>query len=122
MTLRDRISALFTSAAPVSPLYEAEGLAGEVLRALGRVIDPELELDIVSLGLVRGLAVQDGVVELRMTLTTPGCPVADQLIGEATEVLEALGYEARLTLELDPPWTPGHISEEGRRRLGAPRG
>ncbi|MCB9765227.1 MAG: metal-sulfur cluster assembly factor [Alphaproteobacteria bacterium] len=122
MTLRDRISALFSTADPVTPLYEAEGPAGELLRALGHVIDPEVELDVVSLGLIRDLSVQDGVAALRMTLTTPGCPVADQLIGEVAAQIEALGYEPHLSIELDPRWRPEHISEEGLRQLASSKG
>ena len=90
--------------------------------ALRDVVDPELCLDVIDLGLVYGVAVDDaGWVRVTMTLTTPGCPVSESLPGEAeTAVARALGPSTPVTVDVvwDPPWTPERVSGTGRERLG----
>jgi len=94
----------------------------EIKEKLKEVKDPELGIDIVTLGLVRDIAVDDekktGVsgVEVYMTLTSPFCPFADDLIAQVEDVLEHLGFEdVRVELSFDPPWEP---PEELRMQLG----
>jgi metal-sulfur cluster biosynthetic enzyme len=88
--------------------------------ALGRVVDPELGVDVVSLGLVYKLSVTDGQADVDMTMTSPGCPVADQLLFQAqNELLKGPGVErARLHLVWSPPWTPEMMSLEAKMMLG----
>jgi metal-sulfur cluster biosynthetic enzyme len=88
--------------------------------ALGRVVDPELGLDVVSLGLIYQLAVADGQADVDMTMTSPGCPVADQLLFQAqNELLKVPGVErARVHLVWSPPWTPEMMSLEAKMMLG----
>ena len=88
--------------------------------ALADVIDPELGLDIVELGLVYDVRVTASTVTVDMTLTTPGCPVSELLPAEAREVLaRALpGRAVEVRVVWDPPWTPDHISDAGRAALG----
>ena len=88
--------------------------------ALARVIDPELGLDIVSLGLVYRVEVQGAQVLVDMTMTSPGCPVAEQLIFEANnEVLKIPGVEkAHVNLVWDPLWNPERMSPEAKMALG----
>jgi metal-sulfur cluster biosynthetic enzyme len=90
--------------------------------ALGGVVDPELGLDVVDLGLVYGVAVDDaGWLRVTMTLTTPGCPVAESLADEAEAAIAwALGSSTPVAVEVvwDPPWTPERISDTAARRLG----
>lgn len=94
-------------------------------RALRTVLDPELGLDIVALGLVYDVRADDGVVVVEMTLTTPGCPVAESLPCDAeAAVADALGprsgYRVEVRLVWDPPWTPERIEEgaDGVLRMG----
>jgi metal-sulfur cluster biosynthetic enzyme len=91
--------------------------------ALAQVYDPELGLDIVSLGLVYELRAEDNRVVIEMTLTTPGCPVSENLPDQAAlSAAEALGPggAARVDLRVvwDPPWTPERLSEDAAGRLG----
>ncbi|MEW5765634.1 MAG: metal-sulfur cluster assembly factor [Acidobacteriota bacterium] len=88
--------------------------------ALEQVVDPELGLDVVSLGLIYRLVCKGGEVEMDMTMTSPGCPVADQLLLEANNaLLKVPGVErARVHLVWSPPWTPEMMSLEAKMALG----
>jgi metal-sulfur cluster biosynthetic enzyme len=88
--------------------------------ALAEVVDPELGLDIVELGLVYDVHVAGRRVTVDMTLTTPGCPVSELLPAEASDALaRALpDHEIDVRVVWDPPWTPDHISDAGRAALG----
>ena len=89
----------------------------KIEKALRKVIDPELGLNIVDLGLIYGIDVDEKKVEIKMTLTTPFCPLAGFLIAQVEEKLEELGYEPEVKLVFDPPWTPERMSREVRRKL-----
>jgi metal-sulfur cluster biosynthetic enzyme len=93
-----------------------------VLDALGCVYDPELGLDVVSLGLVYDVREEDGRVVVDMTLTTPGCPVSDMLPAEAGQAVAAavgpLGLASEVRVVWDPPWTPERLSPEAAACLG----
>ncbi|HEY8523710.1 MAG TPA: metal-sulfur cluster assembly factor [Acidimicrobiales bacterium] len=100
------------------------GLADQVLAALRTVWDPELGLDIVSLGLVYDVRADGAAVEVDMTLTTPGCPISEQLPAQADAAVRAAvpGADVRVRVVWDPPWTPERLSPEALERLGvAPR-
>ncbi|HUN94138.1 MAG TPA: metal-sulfur cluster assembly factor [Burkholderiaceae bacterium] len=89
--------------------------------ALRRVVDPEVALNIVDVGLVYGVAIRDGTVEVRLTMTSAACPVADLIIEEAERELDrALPGDLAIRIELvwDPPWSPERMSERGKRFMG----
>jgi metal-sulfur cluster biosynthetic enzyme len=93
----------------------------EALRRLAMVIDPELGLDIVELGLVYGLRATPERVEVDLTLTTPSCPLHDAIVGGVQRALDIPGGpEVRVNLVWDPPWTPERIGRPGLEALGAP--
>lgn len=96
------------------------GIVDQARDALKAVIDPEAGLNIVDLGLVYGLAVENGRLVATITFTTEACPVGPRLAEEAARALEAaagtLPVEIRITF--DPPWTPERITPDGRARLG----
>lgn len=91
-----------------------------VLDALGEVIDPELGLDLVTLGLVYELHLAEQAVTVAMTLTTPGCPLHGTMRRDALRRVEAVDGAGFVDVQLvwDPPWTPERILPEGREQLG----
>ena len=92
----------------------------EVLEALRRVYDPEIPVDIVNLGLVYAVAVEDGIVRVKMTTTSPGCPVGDFLAAEVKRAVETLEGVDAVGVEFvwDPPWSPELMSAEAKKKLG----
>jgi metal-sulfur cluster biosynthetic enzyme len=93
----------------------------EIRTALRTVKDPELGLDLVVLGLVYGIDVaEDDSVHVTISLTSPGCPVAGQIVEDArAAVLGVPGVEkAEVELTFDPPWSPDRISPLIRSSLG----
>ena len=101
---------------------DAPTLAERARTALRDVVDPELGLDIVDLGLVYAVRPEaDGLV-VEMTLTTPGCPVSESLPAEACHTLEStLGVPVRVVVVWDPPWTPERIDPSAAAALGLRR-
>jgi metal-sulfur cluster biosynthetic enzyme len=89
--------------------------------ALAQVIDPELGLDVVELGLIYDVALRGDAVAVRMTLTTAGCPLHDVIVGGVERAVTAAGASAvDVEVVFDPPWDPDRIGAAGRDRLGAP--
>jgi len=92
-----------------------------VRHALQQVIDPELGVNVVDLGLIYGIAIEGATVTVTMTLTTPGCPLHESLAEAVEEAIRLFvpGVEAvRVQLVWEPPWTPERISPDGRAALG----
>jgi len=92
-----------------------------ILEKLKEVIDPEIGIDIVNLGLIYDLKVNpDNTVYVKMTMTAPGCPLTMWILREVEDkILEIPGVkDAEIELTFDPPWTPDRISPEYKKRLG----
>jgi metal-sulfur cluster biosynthetic enzyme len=91
-----------------------------VREALKGVKDPELNLDLVTLGLVYDIQVEEGEAKAIISLTSPMCPVADQIVDEARlAIAKVEGVDkAEVQLTFDPPWTPERISPLIRSSLG----
>ena len=91
-----------------------------ILKALENVIDPELGLDFVSLGLVYDVEVQDSDVYVTFTLTYPGCPIGPQVSEQVKEYVGGLegvdGVHPKMVF--DPPWSPDMMSEDAKFALG----
>lgn len=99
----------------------AEATIDAAWEALEGVRDPELCLDVVSLGLVYGVFESEGTVVVEMTLTTPGCPVSESLAEHArAAVEEAVGAPVPVEVRLvwEPPWDPAMMDEEAAGALG----
>ena len=93
----------------------------DIVRTLKNIYDPEIPVNIYDLGLIYEIDVEPGgVVEIRMTLTAPTCPVADQLIEDVNrEVAKVEGVEeVNVVLVFDPPWDKDMIAEEALLELG----
>jgi metal-sulfur cluster biosynthetic enzyme len=88
---------------------------------LRSVIDPELGLSIVDLGLIYGVTTQEGRVDVQMTLTTRGCPMHQSLVEGVRRALLSLEsvHEANVELVWEPPWHPAMMSQQTREQLGA---
>jgi metal-sulfur cluster biosynthetic enzyme len=91
-----------------------------VLDALENVIDPELGLDFVQLGLIYGVEIDGGDVNITFTLTTPACPIGPQVTEQIKEFVGELdGVESVETnMVFAPPWTPDKMSEDAKFALG----
>lgn len=99
------------------------GLRGRVIEALRQIRDPELPINIYDLGLIYGLDIDaTGRVDIRMTLTAPGCPVAQSFPGQVEAVVAAVDGVGQAHVELvwDPPWDQSRLGEAARLQLGLP--
>lgn len=93
----------------------------DVLDALKEVYDPEIPFNVVDLGLVYGVEVKEGgKVDVKMTLTFPGCGMGAYIANSARErIMEVEGVEeANVEMVFDPPWTPDRISDEIKAEMG----
>jgi len=92
----------------------------EVTEALTNVIDPELGLDFVELGLVYDIEVEGGDVAITFTLTSPGCPIGPQVTDQMREFVgEVEGVESvEPRMVFSPPWSPERMSEDAKFALG----
>ena len=92
----------------------------DVHDALSNVIDPELGLDFVELGLIYDVAVEDGDVYVTFTLTSPGCPIGPQVGEQIEEFVGELDGVNRVypKMTFSPPWSPDRMSEDAKFALG----
>jgi len=92
----------------------------EIYEVLRECYDPEIPVNIVDLGLIYGVAIADGVVNVQMTLTAPGCSMGMMIATEIEDKLLGLPDCQRANVEIvwEPPWTPHRMSEAARKQLG----
>ena len=92
----------------------------DIRKALRKVKDPELNLDLVVLGLIYDIQIDGGKVAVTMSLTSPMCPVAGELLNQAREAVETVpGVEsAEVELTFNPPWSADRINPTIRAALG----
>ena len=92
----------------------------DVIAALKNVLDPELGINVVDLGLIYEVNVEEGdVVYVKMTLTVPTCPLYAFFTKQVEEAVKRAGAkEVKVELTFDPPWTPDRMSPEARKMLG----
>lgn len=91
-----------------------------ILQTLRQVMDPELDCNIVDLGLVYDIAIDGAKITVTMTLTTPGCPMHESIawgVKCALLNMEAID-EAEVQIVWEPPWTPERMTEHARQRTG----
>lgn len=95
-------------------------LETKVRKALKKVVDPELNINIVDLGLIYDVREEKGVVEVEMTLTTPGCPLVGVIDKRVKDAVKKIKGIRKLTVEIiwDPPWTQEMMSDEAKAELG----
>ena len=91
----------------------------EVLERLKSVVDPELGIDIVNLGLIYDIKIEGDSIHVKMTLTSPFCPLGVLIVRNVEEVLKSIGFKnVDIEIVFDPPWTPSRMSEEAKKKLG----
>ncbi|MBH8597731.1 MULTISPECIES: metal-sulfur cluster assembly factor [unclassified Thermoactinomyces] len=92
----------------------------EIIERLKDVYDPELGINVVDLGLIYDVDIKDNQVFIKMTLTTPGCPLHDTLSNGVKTALSLHPAIQSVEVEVvwDPPWTPEKISPEAKKSLG----
>ena len=97
----------------------AELTEEQVKAALSNVFDPELPVSIVDLGLIYDTKISGSNVNLKMTLTTPGCGMGSMIAGQAEMALKEIGAD-NVLIEIiwDPPWNPDMMSDEAKQKLG----
>ena len=105
---------------PLADVGEPTVSADQVKAALRKVKDPDLNLNIVDLGLVYGITVEGATVKVDMSLTSPGCPSGPEIMGDAEQQLRALPgvSEVAMNLVWSPPWTPERIEPRVRAYMG----
>ncbi len=106
--------------APSQPVDE-EALRAQIVDTLKSIYDPEIPVNIYDLGLIYGFEVaEDGAIDIEMTLTAPGCPVAGMIVQEVAQKTGAIEgvRTSHVRLTWDPPWTRDRMTEEAMLELG----
>ena len=106
---------------PVDEGHEETGLRSKVLSALRTIYDPELPVNIYDLGLVYALDIDAaGHVDIKMTLTAPGCPVAQSFPAQVEQTVSEVSGVSGAHVEIiwDPPWDQSRMTEAARLQLG----
>ena len=91
-----------------------------ILQTLRQVVDPEIDCNIVDLGLIYGAQIDGRKVTVRMTLTTQGCPMHESIARGVKNALVSLKAveDAEVQIVWDPPWHPSMMTDQGRARVG----
>ncbi len=108
-------------AAPATPANRKGGLEDDIVLALRQVYDPEIPVNVYDLGLIYDVQVDaDGQVFIKMTLTAPNCPIADDVVAQVREaVADVPGVkDVEVELVFEPEWTTDRMSEEAKLELG----
>lgn len=103
-----------TPASPPRPEPEA------IRNLLRKVVDPELGVNIVDLGLLYRIDAEPGAIEIDMTMTSPACPMGEMIVDEVRKTLAAAWPGDRIEVRLvwDPPWDPSRMTERSRQHFG----
>jgi FeS assembly SUF system protein len=106
---------------PATASSEAHDAADGIIAALRTVFDPEIPVNVYDLGLIYRIAHQGGgLVEIDMTLTAPGCPVASEIVRMVEEAVQAVAgvSSVKVVLVFEPPWDKSRMSEDVALELG----
>jgi len=92
----------------------------DVMKVLKECLDPEIGINVIDLGFIYGVKVDKNKVHIKMTLTTPGCPMHSFIVEDIRNKVNKLKGVKEVNVELvwDPPWTPDRMSDEAKKKLG----
>lgn len=93
----------------------------DIRNALYRVIDPEVGINVIDLGLVYGITIEPNKVHVAMTMTTPACPMGGMIMENARRAIADIApenYEVTIQLVWDPPWSSDLMTEEAKEHFG----
>lgn len=95
-------------------------LEEKIITEIKTIYDPEIPVNIYDLGLIYNLKEKDGILEVEMTLTAPGCPVADTIVAEIIEKTQLIDEinTTKVEIVFDPPWDENMMTEEAKLELG----
>ena len=95
-------------------------LKEKVIVEIKKIYDPEIPVNIYELGLIYDVSVKEKAVKVKMTLTTPNCPVAESLPLEVEEKVKSIDLinDVKVSIVFEPPWTKDMMSEEAKLELG----
>ncbi|MGE3062531.1 MAG: metal-sulfur cluster assembly factor [bacterium] len=91
----------------------------QIIDELSNVLDPEIGMDVVTLGLIYDVEIKDNKIEVVMTLTFPGCPLASMMMGDVQQKLEAIAGEGNVKVNLvfEPRWNQAMVDEKNNEKL-----
>ena len=89
-----------------------------VLRILKSILDPELNVNIVDLGLIYDMKIEGRRVKILMTFTNIACPLKNYILTEIKERLKSIGFDADVELTFNPPWSPERMNRKLRKKFG----
>jgi metal-sulfur cluster biosynthetic enzyme len=116
------MSAALASVAPSPFPYEGpDAMLQLIAEALHRVVDPEVAMSIVDVGLVYGVTVAQGRIDVLLTMTSAACPVADVIVDDVENELDRVAppdFQIHVELVWEPPWTPARMSERAKIFMG----
>jgi metal-sulfur cluster biosynthetic enzyme len=119
--MEGRMTALALAAEASFPYEGPAELRAPLAAALSRVVDPEVSMSIVDVGLVYGVTVDAAMVHVRLTMTSAACPVIELILDEAEAELDKVvppELQIRLELVWEPPWSPDRMSPGAKRFMG----
>ena len=92
----------------------------DVMKTLKKCLDPEIGISILDLGFIYDVKINENKVHIKMTLTTPGCPMHSFIVEDVRNKLKEIKgvKEVNVDLVWDPPWTPDRMSDEAKKKLG----
>ncbi len=118
--MEEHTEPLSTDAVPY-PYSGPEALRAPVLAALTRVVDPEVAMSIVDVGLIYGVTATDDTLRVELTMTSPACPMSDMVLDDVEQELNRElpdHYAVEVCLVWEPPWDASRMSAQARRFMG----
>lgn len=122
MPLLDRLASFLRRLGPPASTGAMPDELRPVHEALQTVLDPELGIDVVAMGMIRSIALTGDHADVKMTLTRRTCPASQLIVQQVRHAVEQTGRSCEVELVFDPPWSPDDMAPEARVRFTRPGG